>query len=81
VASSAGGDDKADILSKDKERRRGDVDCCAEWSEVRDKVGRLWDEGRDDFVGVSWMAKSATSVEGGGCGVRYCCLGRWGTSF
>jgi hypothetical protein len=69
AATSAGGEERAEILSKDKERRRGEVDCWAECRELRDRVGRLWDDGRD-FVGVS-RAKSVTSVDGGGWGVRY----------
>jgi hypothetical protein len=80
AASSAGGDDEsAEILSNDKERRRGEVDCCAEWRELRDRVGRLWDDGREDLVGVS-RAKSVTSVDAGGWGVRYWFL-RWGMLF
>jgi hypothetical protein len=46
AATSAGGEERAEILSKDKERRRGEVDCWAECRELRDRVGRLWDEGR-----------------------------------
>jgi hypothetical protein len=49
-----------DILSKDRERRRGEVDCWALRSEGRDKGGR-----RPAGRGVPCSAKSSTCVVGG----------------
>ena len=50
------------ILSKDRERNRGEVDCWALRSDGRESGGRLEE---DAGFGVVCCAKSSTSVVGG----------------
>lgn len=77
ASSADGGDDSVETLSKDSERRSGDVDCCACRSAGREREGRL-DEVRDLLgvgVGVCVCTKSLDSVFGGVRVLSRCCLG------
>ena len=58
----SGGEESAETLSKERDRRSGDVDCCACRKEFRESGGRL--EGVRDDGGE--RAKSSTLVSGGG---------------